>query len=74
MPAKTDPRESSAPDTYFYRRALAARDLVPAIGVGVATGLVAFYLTKLYLERAPLTPERVVPPRTPGRLRRARGA
>ena len=57
MLAKTDPRDASAAATYSFRRALGARDLMPAIGVGVATGLLAFYLTKLYLERAPLTAE-----------------
>ena len=57
MLAKTDPREASAAPAYFFRRALGARDLLPAVGVGVAAGLLAFYLTKLYLERTPLTAE-----------------
>ncbi|HXT14487.1 MAG TPA: hypothetical protein VN706_02575 [Gemmatimonadaceae bacterium] len=71
MPAKTDPRQTSAAPTYFYRRALDARDLLPAIGVGVAMGLAAFYLTKLYLERAPLTPEGLEPRRRSKRAKHA---
>lgn len=56
MPAKTDPRFQPADSEYFYRRALSARGALPAVGVGVAVGLAAFYLVRLYLERTPLTP------------------
>lgn len=43
---------------YTIRRPLPPSALVPAIGVGVAIGLAAFYVTKLLLERQPLlTPE-----------------
>src|SRR5215213_7389845 len=43
---------------YTIRRSLPPSALLPAVGVGVAIGLAAFYLTKLLLERQPLlTPE-----------------
>ena len=41
-------------DEYFYRRSMGLRDIVPAIGVGVSAGLLAFYVAKLFLERTPL--------------------
>jgi hypothetical protein len=44
-------------DGYVYRRRLSTRELLPAIGAGVATGLAAFYIAKLFLERTPLLPE-----------------
>jgi hypothetical protein len=58
MPAKTDPRDVSGTSRYYYRRALSTRDLLPAIGAGVAVGLAAFYLVRVMLEREPLVPER----------------
>ena len=57
MPAKTDPRDVSDSSRYYYRRALSARDLLPAIGAGVAAGLAAFYIARLMLEREPLVPD-----------------
>ena len=45
-------------DEYYYRRPLTPRELVPALGVGVGVGLVAFYIARLLLERTPLRPER----------------
>ncbi len=45
-------------DEYYYRRPLTPRELVPALGVGVGVGLVAFYIVRLLLERTPLRPER----------------
>jgi len=56
MPAKSDPREAAV-DNYYYRRRLSARELLPAIGAGVAAGAVAFYLTRIFLQRAPVTVE-----------------
>ena len=43
-------------EDYYYRRRLSATDLMPAIGVGVATGLAAFYLVQLLIQRTPLVP------------------
>ena len=54
---KQPPRLTTRLDGYVYRRALTSRDLLPAIGVGIATGLAAFYVTRLFLERTPLLPE-----------------
>lgn len=68
MPAKTDPREPSTPARYYYRRALSVRELLPAIGVGLAMGVMAFYVTQAFLQRTPLGAQ--VPP--PAR-RRKRG-
>ena len=52
------PERPIAPlDRYVYRRSLDARELIPAIGAGVVTGLVAFYVARLFLERTPLLPE-----------------
>lgn len=39
---------------YTYRRDLEATELVPAIGVGVAVGIAAFYVATLLLQRTPL--------------------
>ena len=66
MPAKSDPREDPA-DNYYYRRNLSLRDLLPAIGAGLAVGAAAFYVARILLQRAPVTPEGVQ-----GRPRRAR--
>jgi hypothetical protein len=56
MPAKSDPR-AVAVDNYYYRRSLSARELLPAVGVGLAAGALAFYVTRILLERAPVTVE-----------------
>ena len=43
---------------YTIRRPKPLSSLLPAVGVGVAVGLAAFYVTRLLLEREPiLTPE-----------------
>ena len=53
--------------SYSYRRPLGVRELLPAVGVGVGVGLLAFYVARVLLERTPLvTP----PPRPPVRGRR----
>jgi hypothetical protein len=41
---------------YYYRRRLGAKDLLPAIGVGVAAGLAGFYVVQLLIQRTPLVP------------------
>ena len=42
---------------YYYRRRLGAKDLLPAIGAAVATGLAAFYVVQLLIQRTPLVPQ-----------------
>ena len=42
---------------YYYRRRLGAKDILPAVGVGVATGLAAFYVVQLLIQRTPLVPQ-----------------
>jgi len=54
MPAKSDPREDSAADRYYYRRSLSARDLLPALAAGVAAGIAAFYLASVLKQRTAL--------------------
>jgi len=54
---KSTERQSTRLDGYVYRRALDARELIPAIGAGIVTGLAAFYVARLFLERTPLLPE-----------------
>ena len=43
---------------YYYRRSLSLRELLPAVGIAVGAGLVAFYITRLLLQRTPLKVER----------------
>ena len=50
-------RTLPAPSSYYYRRALSVRELMPAVGVAVGAGVVAFYLAKLMLQRTPLRAE-----------------
>ena len=42
---------------YYYRRRRGAKDLLPAVGVGVAAGLAAFYIVQLLIPRTPLVPQ-----------------
>ena len=56
-PKDRSPRQTTRLDGYIYRRQLEPRDLIPAIGAGIVTGLAAFYVAKLFLERTPLLPE-----------------
>ena len=64
MPAKSDPRpvldgdeaDERAGSRFYYRRRLSGRDVLPAIGVGVAAGILAFYVAQIYLQRTPLVP------------------
>ena len=57
---------------YVYRRHLAPRDLLPAIGVGVGVGALAFYVAYLLLQRTPLDTS-TIPARAPAE-RLPRGA
>ncbi len=50
-------RNTARLDGYVYRRALKPNELIPAIGVGVAAGLVAYYVARLFIQRTPLLPE-----------------
>jgi hypothetical protein len=56
-PKSRSPRLTGRLDGYVYRRELSGREILPAIGVGVAAGLAAYYVTRLFLERTPLLPE-----------------
>ncbi|HEY4306451.1 MAG TPA: hypothetical protein VGM82_18395 [Gemmatimonadaceae bacterium] len=56
MPAKSDPRDDAV-DTYDYRRSLSARELLPAIGAGIAAGALVFYVARILMQRTPVTVE-----------------
>ncbi len=71
MSAKSDPRDEPAGAEYFYRRSLSVGELLPAIGVGVAAGVAAFYVSRLLLQRTPLVPRARTAPGTPRRHSRA---
>jgi hypothetical protein len=51
------PRLTTRLDGYVFRRPLSGAELLPAIGIGVAAGLTAFYVARLFLQRTPLLPE-----------------
>jgi hypothetical protein len=51
------PRQTARLEGYVYRRRLAPRELIPAIGAGIVTGLAGYYVARLFLERTPLLPE-----------------
>lgn len=73
MPAKSDPREAVVQPgvtEYYFRRSMTARELLPAIGAGLAAGAAVFYLTRLFLQRTPLTAEALEPPRRRKSIRR----
>jgi hypothetical protein len=48
--------ETKVSRDYTYRRDLRAVEMIPAIGVGVAVGLAAFYVATLLAQRTPLVP------------------
>jgi hypothetical protein len=56
-PKDRSQRQTTRLDGYVYRRTLDARELIPAIGAGIVTGLAAFYVARLFLERTPLLPQ-----------------
>jgi hypothetical protein len=68
-------REVARLEGYVYRRKLSGRELIPAVGAGVLTGLAAFYVARLFLERTPLLPEdrRIGKHHATGAGRRPRG-
>jgi hypothetical protein len=73
MSAKSDPRDESAGAEYSYRRTLSAGELLPAIGAGVAAGVLAFYVTRVFLQRTPLSARATLPTRGLSRVTRAPG-
>ena len=42
------------PEGYVYRRELELAELLPALGAGLVTGLAAFYVARLLIQRTPL--------------------
>lgn len=48
------PRLHRADTEYSYRRHLRWHEMLPAIGVGIGVGLLAFYVARLLLQRTPL--------------------
>ena len=61
MSATSDPRRSQPSDVgteYYYRRRLSTLEVLKAAGVGIGAGLLAFYISRIVMERTPLRPER----------------
>ena len=56
-PRARSPRPTTRLEGYVYRRPLSGSELLPAIGVGVAAGVAAFYVARLFLQRTPLLPD-----------------
>lgn len=56
-PNKSPARQTTRLDGYVYRRRLTRMELVPAIGAAIVTGIAAYYVAKLFIERTPLLPE-----------------
>jgi hypothetical protein len=54
--SRSYPRPAPKPDAYTYRRPLAVRELLPAIGAGVVVGVAAFYVARILLQRTPFLP------------------
>jgi hypothetical protein len=52
------PRSSAEVDEYHFRRPLRAKELLPAVAIGLAVGLAAFYVAALFEQRTPLRPGR----------------
>jgi hypothetical protein len=73
MSAKSDPRDEATGAEYSYRRTLSAGELLPAIGVGVAAGVLAFYVARLFLQRTPLSARALSTSRRQSRLPRSHG-
>ena len=48
MPANTDPREA---ESYYYRRPVTGRELLPAVVIGIGAGLLAFYVVRIFAQR-----------------------
>ena len=69
MLKREEPRTKSE---YVFRRRMEPQELLPAIGVGVGVGMLAFYVAYLFLQRTPLVP-RELPPSEP-KKRLLRGA
>ena len=52
-------------DTYVYRRPLRGGELLPAVGIAVGVGALAFYIARVLLQRTPMSegPGEARPPR-----------
>ena len=52
----SDPRGLSPAPDYHFRRPLSLRDQLPAVAVAVGAAAVAFYVTRILIQRTPLRP------------------
>jgi hypothetical protein len=57
MPSTSESRSAVPAATYYVRRPLVWRDLLPAIGAGLGAGLATFYVARLLLQKTPLVRE-----------------
>jgi hypothetical protein len=65
-------------DAYDYRRSLRGGELLPAVGIAVGVGALAFYIARVLLERTPMSEslgeQRPPRPRRPAAAQRRDGA
>ena len=66
------PRDERA--AYSYRRKLGVSELLPAIGVAIGAGFLAYYITRIMLERTPLIREGTLESRRAPRVGSPRAA
>jgi len=69
MVAKSAPRIESKASKYYYRRSrLTGAETLRALGFGLAAGIAAFYVARIFFQKTPLAaPDDA--PRKPRRLR-----
>jgi hypothetical protein len=60
MSATSDPRPDER-ESYYYRRRLSGRELLPAVAIGIGVGIAAFYIARLLAQRTPLLGTSVPP-------------
>lgn len=66
MSAKSDPHGDAADTTYYYRRSLGVREMLPAIGAGIVVGAAVWYVMTLARQRTRLVPRDARPLRDAG--------
>jgi hypothetical protein len=64
MPANREPlHEASDRHSYYYRRELTGKELVPALAIAIGVGIGAFYVAVRLAQRTPLLEDVAAVPR-----------
>lgn len=64
MPANREPlHEASDRHSYYYRRELTRKELVPALAIAIGVGIGAFYVAVRLAQRTPLIEDATDVPR-----------